>query len=62
MWIVIRVKTVQYHSKLKPHPGKYGFDFIQGFAAAIQAGITKEELDRTVAIHPSSAEEFVLMR
>ena len=35
MWIVIRVKTIQYHSKLKPHPGKDGFDFIQGFAAEV---------------------------
>ena len=37
-------------------------EIIQGFAAALSAGITKTQLDSTVAIHPSSAEEFVLMR
>ena len=36
-------------------------EIIQGFAAAIQAGATKADFDDTVAIHPSSAEEFVLM-
>src|SRR5690606_1665171 len=37
-------------------------EIIQGFAAAIDAGATKEDFDNTLAIHPSSAEEFVLMR
>lgn len=36
-------------------------EIIQGFAVAMQAGATKADFDRTVAIHPSSAEEFVLM-
>ncbi|MBT6431796.1 MAG: FAD-dependent oxidoreductase, partial [Deltaproteobacteria bacterium] len=36
-------------------------EIIQGFAAAMQAGATKADFDRTIAIHPSSAEEFVLM-
>jgi glutathione reductase (NADPH) len=36
-------------------------EIIQGFAVAIQAGATKADFDRTIAIHPSSAEEFVLM-
>lgn len=34
---------------------------VQGFAAALYAGITKKQLDATVGIHPSSAEEFVTM-
>ena len=34
---------------------------MQGFAAALYAGITKRQLDATVGIHPSSAEEFVTM-
>lgn len=34
---------------------------MQGFAAALYAGITKQQLDATVGIHPSSAEEFVTM-
>lgn len=37
-------------------------EIIQGFAAALQAGITKAQLDTTVAVHPTQAEEFVLMR
>jgi len=36
-------------------------EIIQGFAAAITAGVTREDLSRTIAIHPSAAEEFVLM-
>jgi len=37
-------------------------EIIQGFAVAITAGATKTDFDRTVGIHPSSAEEFVTMR
>ncbi len=37
-------------------------EIIQGFAAAMKNGLTKAGLDRTVAIHPTSAEEFVLLR
>ena len=33
----------------------------QGFAAALYVGITKQQLDATVGIHPSSAEEFVCL-
>ncbi|KAL7249076.1 hypothetical protein ACSBR1_011274 [Camellia fascicularis] len=33
-----------------------------GFAVAVKAGLTKAELDATVGIHPTSAEEFVTMR
>lgn len=37
-------------------------EIVQGFAVALQAGATKQTFDRTVGIHPSSAEEFVTMR
>lgn len=37
-------------------------EIIQGFAVALKAGATKAQLDATVGIHPTSAEEFVTMR
>jgi len=37
-------------------------EMMQGFAVAIKMGATKADFDNTVAIHPSSAEEFVTMR
>ncbi|MDA5193629.1 glutathione-disulfide reductase [Govanella unica] len=37
-------------------------EIIQGVAIAIKCGATKAQFDVTVAIHPSAAEEFVLMR
>jgi len=37
-------------------------EMMQGFAVAIRMGATKADFDDTVAIHPTSAEEFVTMR
>lgn len=37
-------------------------DIVQGFAVALKAGATKALFDNTVAVHPSVAEELVLMR
>lgn len=37
-------------------------EIIQGVAIAIKAGATKATFDATIAIHPTSAEEFVTMR
>ena len=37
-------------------------EIIQGIGIAVKAGLTKTDFDTTVAVHPSSAEEFVLMR
>ena len=34
---------------------------MQGFAAAMQAGLTKQQLDQTIAIHPTSIEELLGM-
>ncbi|MFC5580863.1 glutathione-disulfide reductase [Rhodanobacter terrae] len=36
-------------------------EMLQGFAVALKVGVRKRDLDATVAIHPSSAEELVLM-
>jgi glutathione reductase (NADPH) len=37
-------------------------EIMQGLAVAIQAGATKADIDRTIGIHPTAAEEFVTMR
>jgi len=37
-------------------------EMLQGFAVAVRMGATKRDFDDTVAIHPTSAEEFVTMR
>ncbi|MBN4053262.1 glutathione-disulfide reductase [Haliea sp. AH-315-K21] len=37
-------------------------EIIQGFAAAMRCGLTKEQLDNTIGIHPTAAEEFVTLR
>ncbi len=36
-------------------------EMLQGFAVAVRMGATKRDFDDTVAIHPTSAEEFVTM-
>lgn len=36
-------------------------EMLQGFAVALKMGLRKRDLDATVAIHPTSAEELVLM-
>ena len=41
----------------------YGADeMLQGYAVAVTMGATEDDLDNTVAIHPTSAEELVTMR
>ncbi len=37
-------------------------EILQGFAVALKMGATKADLDSTVALHPTSAEEFVLFK
>jgi glutathione reductase (NADPH) len=37
-------------------------EVVQGFAVALKAGVTKAAFDNTVAVHPTVAEELVLMR
>ncbi len=42
--------------------GKDAAEIIQGVAIAVNMGATKKDFDNTIALHPSSAEEFVLLR
>jgi len=37
-------------------------EIVQSLAIAVVAGVTKAQFDSTVAVHPTTAEEFVLMR
>lgn len=37
-------------------------ELLQGFAVALRMGARKSDFDRTIAIHPTVAEEFVTMR
>lgn len=42
--------------------GRDAPEILQGFAVALNCGATKADFDRTIGIHPTSAEEFVTMR
>ncbi len=42
--------------------GSDSAEIAQGIAIAMKCGATKAQFDATVALHPSSAEEFVLMK
>ena len=42
--------------------GEAADEILQGFAVALKKGITLDDLRDTVAIHPTSAEEVVLMK
>jgi len=42
--------------------GEGADEMLQGFAVAVKMGATKRDFDDTVAIHPTSAEEFVTLR
>ena len=37
-------------------------EIVQSLAVALSAGASKADFDRTIAMHPTAAEEFVLMR
>jgi glutathione reductase (NADPH) len=37
-------------------------EILQAAAVAVRAGLTKQAFDETVALHPTMAEELVLMR
>jgi glutathione reductase (NADPH) len=37
-------------------------EILQALAIAVQAGLTKAEIDQTIALHPTMAEELVLMK
>ncbi len=42
--------------------GKDAAEIIQGIAIAVNMGATKADFDRTIGIHPSTAEEFVTLK
>ncbi|MEM9305376.1 MAG: glutathione-disulfide reductase [Pseudomonadota bacterium] len=42
--------------------GPYSGEMMQGVAVAVKMGATKADFDRTIGIHPTSAEELVTMR
>lgn len=42
--------------------GEDAAELMQGLAIAITAGLHKSDFDRTIGLHPTSAEEFVTMR
>ena len=42
--------------------GEGADEMLQGFAVAVKMGARKADFDDTIAIHPTSAEEFVTMR
>jgi len=45
-----------------PALARFGSDeLLQGFAVAMKMGATKADFDNTIAIHPTSAEEFVTL-
>ena len=37
-------------------------EIVQGFAIAVKCGLTKEQFDATIGIHPTAAEELVTLR
>jgi glutathione reductase (NADPH) len=37
-------------------------EIVQSLAVALTCGATKADFDRTMAVHPTAAEELVLMR
>ena len=42
--------------------GEDSAEIMQGIGIAVAAGLTKQDFDRTIGIHPTAAEEFVTMR
>ena len=50
-----RVLAVHMHGADAP-------EIVQSLAVALSCGATKAQFDRTIAVHPTAAEEFVLMR
>ncbi len=41
--------------------GEGADEMLQGFGVAVRMGATKADMDRCIAIHPTSAEELVTM-
>lgn len=60
----MKLVTVGHNEKIVGiHCIGHGSDeMLQGFAVALKMGATKADFDNTIAIHPTSSEEFVTMR
>lgn len=68
---ITEAETSQCYIKiicLRDHPqkvlglhitGHHAGEIVQGFATALKCGMTKENLDQTVGIHPTTAEEII---
>ena len=37
-------------------------EIVQGLAVALRCGVTKAQLDTTIELHPTAADEFVTFR
>jgi glutathione reductase (NADPH) len=61
---VVKLVTVGNHERVVGVHiiGDAADEIIQGFAVAVNMGATKRDLDNTVAIHPTAAEELVTLR
>jgi pyruvate/2-oxoglutarate dehydrogenase complex dihydrolipoamide dehydrogenase (E3) component len=60
--ITLRSKTPKKAKVLGLHVlGPHAGEVIQGFAAAIKLGATKHDIDATIGIHPTHAEEVVML-
>ena len=42
--------------------GENAAEIIQGFSVALVKGLKKSDFDKTIGIHPSSAEEIVTLK
>ena len=42
--------------------GSEAGEIVQGLGVAVKCGVTKAQLDTTIGIHPTTAEEFVTLR
>lgn len=62
-YFAFSTELVNFFQIVGIHTVGHGSDeMLQGFAVALKMGATKADFDNTVAIHPTSAEEFVTMR
>ena len=44
------------------YAGENAAEIIQGFSVAVVNGLTKSQLDQTIGIHPTCAEEVVTLK
>ncbi len=64
-WFTTIKLVVDHHSQVVLGAHMFGEDapeIMQGLAIAVAAGLKKADFDRTIGIHPTSAEEFVTLR